>query len=101
MASPDFFLRSLLRVASLQGRGVLEAIVTSQFSAVSTNGGKQLTGATANGKSFSYTVPAGLSLLEVMARMEEALEWIDSHTSDELTAILSTKAATYTTARFR
>ncbi len=101
MASPDFFLRSLLRVASLQGRGVLEAIITGQFEVVSTNGGKQLTGATANGKSFSYAVPTKLGVDGAMEYSEEALEWLDSHTNAELTAILSNKAATYTTARFR
>ena len=98
MAAPDFFIRSLLRVAKEQGREVLLAIVTSQFQQITTSGGKQLTGASANGKSFSYTVPSGLDVAALMAKAEEALTLFDSMSEDELTEMLTARPVSTTTA---
>jgi hypothetical protein len=88
--SPAFFTRSLIRVASLQGRAVLEAIITGQFSVITSNGGKQLVGVAAGGKSFSYQVPMGLALDQLMAKAEEALASFDAMDSDEVSALLTT-----------
>jgi hypothetical protein len=96
----DFFIRSLLRVAQTQGREVLEAIVTSQFEIVA-SGGKQLVSGTANGKSFSYNVPAALQLDGLMAKAEEALELFDGSTTAQITALLSTRTVSRTVGRFR
>jgi hypothetical protein len=98
--SPAFFTRSLIRVASLQGRAVLEAIITGQFSVITKNGGKQLIGVAAGGKSFSYMVPIGLSLKDLMGLAEEALAEFDSMDSDEVDALLSTKPLRKTVSGF-
>ena len=101
MAAPDYFIKSLIRVARAQGRGVLLAIVTSQFQIVKDSGGKTLTGATANGKSFSYTIPSGLALDSLMAKAEEALEWFDGSTTAQVDAMLATRPTSVTVGRPR
>lgn len=91
MPSPDYFIRALLRIGSLQGRGVLEAVVTGQFKVISDNGGKQLVATAAGGKSFSFQIPHGLAVDQLMAKAEEALSTFDSLDADELDAYLTTR----------
>lgn len=100
MASPDFFTKSMLRIAVTQGREVLENIVTGQFTLISEKGGRQMTSLSANGKSFSFQVDPKLSTSELLARVEEALEYFDGSTLDQVRAYLSTKPLKRTRARF-
>lgn len=100
MAAPDFFIKSLLRIAVLQGRAVLENIVTGQFTILSERGGRMLTSLGANGKSFSFQVDPKLSTSEVMATAEEALEYFDGSTLQEVQEYLNTKPVKRTRARF-
>lgn len=73
--TPDFFTKSLIRLANLQGRSVLEAVVTGQFETF--KGGKIMISAGVGGKSFSYQVPPGMSTVEIMQEAEKALEFWD------------------------
>lgn len=100
MAAPDFFTKSLLRIAMTQGREVLENIVTGQFTLLSEKGGRQMTSLSANGKSFSFQVDPKLSTSELLGRVEEALEFFDGSTLDEVQTYLSTKPLRRTRARF-
>jgi hypothetical protein len=100
MASPDFFIKSLLRIAMTQGREVLENIVTGQFTLISEKGGRQMTSLSANGKSFSFQVDPKLSTSELLSRVEEALEFFDGSTLDQVQTYLSTKPLRRTRARF-
>jgi hypothetical protein len=100
MASPDFFIKSLLRIAMTQGREVLENIVTGQFTLISEKGGRQMTSLSANGKSFSFQVDPKLSTSELLSRVEEALEFFDGSTLYQVQTYLSTKPLRRTRARF-
>jgi hypothetical protein len=100
MASPDFLIKSLLRIAMTQGREVLENIVTGQFTLISEKGGRQMTSLSANGKSFSFQVDPKLSTSELLARVEEALEFFDGSTLDQVQTYLTTKPLRRTRARF-
>jgi len=100
MASPDFLIKSLLRIAMTQGREVLENIVTGQFTLISEKGGRQMTSLSANGKSFSFQVDPKLSTSELLSRVEEALEFFDGSTLDQVQTYLSTKPLRRTRARF-
>ena len=84
MGAPTPFIRSLVRVANAQGRDVLEAIITGQFATVKANGGKQLVGVSAGGKSFNYQVPSGLAVQDLMGLCEEALEIFDALDCDQI-----------------
>lgn len=86
--APDSFTRSLIRIAKLQGRSVLEGVVTGQFQVISQKGGKVLVSASQPGKSFSFQIPASLSTDAIMARAEDALAYFDSHDSDEIDLLL-------------
>ncbi len=74
----SYFIRSLLRVGGLQGRAVLEALVTGQFKAVQEGGLQMITSSTA-GQSFSFGVDPKLSISEIMAAAEQALEIFDQY----------------------
>jgi hypothetical protein len=100
MASPDFLIKSLLRIAMTQGREVLENVVTGQFTLVAEKGGRQMTSLSANGKSFSFQVDPKLSTSELLARVEEALEFFDGSTLDQVQTYLTTKPLRRTRARF-
>lgn len=84
-------MRPLLRIASLQGRAVIEALVTGQFVIVQ-GSGKVMTTATATNKSFSFAIDPGLTVEKIMLAADEALAWLDSHTADELAAFLARRA---------
>lgn len=77
----SFFIRSLLRIACLQGREVLEAVVTGQFQAVQQGAVQMISSATA-GQSFSFAVDPKLGVSEIMATAEQALELFDSYPDD-------------------
>jgi len=81
-STPDFFTKSLIRVASLQGRSVLEAIVTGQFQTF--KGGKIMISGGAAGNSFSYQVPPNMSTTEIMEQAEKALEYFDWATANSI-----------------
>lgn len=100
MASPDFFVKSLLRIALSQGRDVLEAIVTGQFTVIQERGGKMITSLSANGKSFSFQVDPKLSTSDIMGTVEQALEYFDGSTQEEIQEYLSTKPIRKTRIRF-
>lgn len=100
MAAPTPFIRSLIRVANAQGREVLESIITGQFTVLKDSGGKQLTGVTAGGKSFTYTVPPSLSIEQLMGAMEEALEFFDSMTAEQVANYLKRRHESRTLATF-
>lgn len=100
MAAPDFFIKSLLRIALSQGRDVLEAIVTGQFTMIQERGGKMITSLSANGKSFSFQVDPKLSTSDIMGTVEQALEYFDGSTQEEIQEYLSTKPIRKTRIRF-
>lgn len=100
MAAPDFFIKSLLRIALSQGRDVLEAIVTGQFTVIQERGGKMITSLSANGKSFSFQVDPKLSTSDIMGTVEQALEYFDGSTQEEIQEYLSTKPIRKTRIRF-
>ena len=100
MAAPDFFIKSLLRIAMTQGREVLENIVTGQFSMLTEKGGKMMTSLSANGKSFSFQVDPKLSTSQIMATAEEALEFFDGSSLQDVQDYLNTKPVQTTKARF-
>jgi hypothetical protein len=87
----DFFTRSLVRIASLQGREVLEAVVTGQFEVVSANGGRVMTSASGTDKSFTFQVPSALTTDKIMAAAEYALTFFDSHTETEISYFLTAR----------
>lgn len=93
------FVKPLLRIASLQGREVLESLVTGQFSVVA-GGGKVMTQATATNKSFTFTIDQNLTASKIMEYADEALAWYDSHTPDELAAFLVRRASQYAINRY-
>jgi len=97
---PSFFVKSLLRIALLQGRGVLLAIITGQFTIIAQDGGKQLTGSSGGGKSFQFQVPSKLTTDELMASAEEALEYFDGNTTAAIETMLSTAPQTRAVATF-
>lgn len=100
MSAPSYFIRSLLRIYNLQGREVIEALVTGQFTLVADKGGKMATSLSANGKSFSFQVDSKLTTSGLMAMAEEALTYIDGSTEAQLTALLSTRPIKTTVAIF-
>lgn len=100
MAAPDFFIKALIRIAKLQGRGVLEAVVTGQFRVISEGGSKILTSAAMGGKSYSFQIPPSLTTDIIMSKAEEALELFDSTPTDQLDNWLSARPITTTKAVF-
>lgn len=100
MPSPSFFVRSLVRIASLQGRGVLESVVSGQFTSIATTGGKQMIATSGGGKSYSFQVPLSLSTDSLMASAEEALETFDSLDSAEVAVLLATRPLRKTVSGF-
>ncbi len=100
MSGPDYFVKSLIRNASILGRDVLEQIVLGEFKVVSKNSGKTLTGSSIGGKSFSFQVPASLSTDQILAKAEEALEWFDGSTKEQIKRMLSTRPITVVRGRF-
>lgn len=103
MAAPSFFIRSLLRWTLDQDetRDALEALVIAGAGSLATaDGGKQMISASANGKSFSYTIPQGMTALELLAAMEEALTLFDSfEDEDAVAAYLATRPPSRTISR--
>jgi len=97
---PDFLIKSFLRIAMSQGRDVLESIVTGQFTTLSEKGGKMMTSLSANGKAFTFQVDPKLSTSELMATAEQALEFFDGSTLQEVQDYLNTKPLRRTKARF-
>lgn len=93
----SYFIRSLLRIACLQDRAVLEALVTGQFKAMQEGGLQMISSATA-GQSFSFNVDPKLSISEIMAAAEEALELFDSY-PDPNAVLAALKQPTVTRAR--
>jgi len=81
----------LLRIASLQGRGVIEALVTGQFEIVK-GSGKVMISASATNKSFSFQVDPALSVAVIMTAADKTLSWFDSHTTAELASFLTRRA---------
>lgn len=100
MAAPNYLVRAFLRVACLQGRDVLEALVTGQFTAVQ-QGGMQMISSTSVGQSFAFNVDPKLSISEIMALAEEALETFDGMGGvDAVTAFLKRPPVTRAQAVF-
>lgn len=103
MAAPSFFIRSLILWDQAQGGTIgdhLAALVIAQAGAIAANG-RQLTSVGANGKSFSYTIPTGMSALEVLEAMEEARTLCVSLGAAAITQWLATRQPSRTVARFR
>jgi hypothetical protein len=100
MAAPSFFIRSLIRIARIQGRDALEDVLTGQFAIIEDRGGRIMTGVSANGKSFSYQVPSKMGTDDLMASFEEALSTFDGSTLEEIEAMLSTRPIRTHRARF-
>jgi len=100
MPAPDYFIKSLIRIALLKGRSVLEEIVTGQFRVIAEGGGKILSGSSVGGHSFSFQVPPSMTTDAIMAKAEEALEWFDSTPREQIEAMLSTRPITKLRARF-
>ena len=84
----------------MQGREVLENIVTGQFTLITEKGGRQMTSLSANGKSFSFQVDPKLNTSDLLGRVEEALEFFDSSTLEEVQRYLTTRPLRKTKARF-
>lgn len=93
------FVSVLLRIASLQGRAVIEALVTGQFE-ITKNGGKVMTQATATNKSFSFTIDQGMTSSAIMQAADQALAWFDSHTEEELAAYLARRSSKWSVVRY-
>lgn len=101
MAAPDFFIRSLLRVASIQGREVLEAVVLGQFTDTINDGnGLRVISTSINGKTASFSADPKLGTMDLMAKAEEALETFDGLGVDAVIALLSRAPVTRARARF-
>jgi hypothetical protein len=100
MAAPKPFIRSLIAYAVENGRSSLAAIRSSQFSVITTTGGKQLTGVAAGGKSFTYTIPQGLSVLELIEAAQVALEYYDTLTEAQRTTLTTRAPITRTVISF-
>ena len=100
MAAPSFFTKSLLRIAKLQGRSALESLVTGQFTTLSAQGGKQITTASENGKSFSFQVDSGMGVSQLMSYAEEALEYWDGSTPEQVETLLGSKPVHVTRGTF-
>ena len=96
----SYFVRSLLRIACLQGFAVLEVLVTGQFQTVQ-EGGMQMISSSTAGQSFSFSVDAKLGVAEIMATAEEALElWDGLGGKDAVQALLVRPPVTRARARF-
>lgn len=93
-------IRAFVRVANLLGRGVLEAVVIGQFQTTISDGGLQMITGAVNGKSFSFQVSAGFGVLQIMETAELALEFFDGSSSDQITAMLSTRPVNFTVPTF-
>lgn len=59
-----------------------------------------MTTATATNKSFSFTIAEGMGPGDVTAAADDALAWLDSHTSDELAALVNRRATSVSIVRF-
>ena len=92
-------VRPLLRIAKLQGRAVLESLVTGQFTLVQ-GSGKVMTQATATNKSFSFTLDSSLSVSAIINDADTALAWFDSHSTAELNSFLTRRASSVAIARY-
>lgn len=97
---PSPFIRSLVAYAQENGRAALAAIRSSQFEVIATTGGKQLTGSAAGGKSFTYTVPQGLTILELISFAQVALEYYDTLSDDQRNTLTTRAPITSAVLRF-
>lgn len=88
MLTPDFYVRSLVRVASIEGREALEKLITGQFSITSQEHGQILVSGNLNGKMFTYETPDSTTPDRLMAAAEQALGIFDTLTEEQLTAFL-------------
>ena len=102
MAAPNFFIRSLLRVAVENGRAVLVAVITGQFtSTIDEGSGLRLVSTSVNGKTVSFGSDPKLGVTELMATAEEALETFDGMGgADAVLAFLSRAPVTRARATF-
>lgn len=73
------FVQALLRWAKKQEdpAASLEQIVTGQFEKLNAAGGKVLISSTVNGKSFTYTLPSGMSEVKLIELAEVALQYYE------------------------
>lgn len=100
MAALSLFQRSLIRIANLRGRCVLENIITGQFATVEQGGGK-LVNTSVGGKSFSFQIPRAMETDALMGHAEAALLYFDSHTEAQISTLLTTSVQDRVVARFR
>jgi len=69
------FIRALIRRAKKEAdpEAFLEALATAQFNVISTDGGKLLESSSVDGASFKWSIPSGLSTVEIIEAAELAL----------------------------
>lgn len=99
MAALSLFQRSLVRIASLRGRCVLENIITGQFQIVTEGGGK-LVNTSVGGKSFTFQVSKAMEVEQLMAHAEQALSYFDAYSESQIETLLATPAQDRVVARF-
>ena len=100
MAAPSYFVKSLLRIGALQGRPVLEALVTGQFTTLQ-QGGMRMVSTAVAGQAFTFAVDSKLGVQEIMSTAEEALEtWDGLGGAEAVAALLARPPLTRAPARF-
>lgn len=101
-ATATDLIRPLVRYASMNGgSGGLREAANKLVSTMLASGGKTLTSSTLNGKSFNFSIPAGLDTASLLAAVDEAANIFDEKTADgTLAAYLSARRATRTKAYF-
>ena len=92
-------VRILLRIASIKGRDVIEALFLGQFETIESGGRVMVSSSTAD-KSFSFSVDQGLGIVDITDAADHALRWLDNHTADQLAAFLITMPRRNTYARY-
>ncbi|PTY05024.1 hypothetical protein DB346_02380 [Verrucomicrobia bacterium LW23] len=83
----DYVFRAFLRQGVRKGRAFLEELASNNFEALEQSG-RVLTNTTVNGESLTWTVPPGLSTMEIVSYAERALEYLDGHSDAQVRRVL-------------
>lgn len=78
----------------------LDAVITGNYTSITSGGGRVMTAATATNKSFSYTLPAGYGPKEIGEMAYGAVRFLAGCTDDNVETRLTSFPKTSALARF-
>lgn len=97
---PNGLSRVLVRVGSLQGREVLENLITGQFETIMQQNGRVMITASATNTNFSYVLPSGMDPASITTAAEDALTFIDAHSEEEVARFLTSRRRSWARTNF-